>query len=100
MAFSQIDGRHIRVEFLVDKLPPRVGAVLKALAALLGLALFIILTWRSYTHAQTLLRAGEVTSTSKIPVYPFAFWLMLSCIPLCLVLLGEMLRALIEVFRR
>jgi TRAP-type C4-dicarboxylate transport system permease small subunit len=100
LAYSQIDGRHIRVEFIVDKLPRHARSILYALAALLGLALFAILLWESYEYGQTLRLAKDVTATSKIPLFPFAFWLTLSFIPVCLVLLVQMLNAILEVFKK
>ncbi|OGO41949.1 MAG: hypothetical protein A2137_03380 [Chloroflexi bacterium RBG_16_58_8] len=100
IAFAQIDGRHIRVEFVVDKLPRRARAFFHSLAALLGLALFTILLWESYEYGQALRLAKDVTATSKIPLFPFAFWLMLSVIPVCLILLGDLLKSILEVFKK
>jgi TRAP-type C4-dicarboxylate transport system permease small subunit len=100
IAFGQIDGRHIRVELFVDKLPRRARAFFHALAALLSLALFVILLWESFEYGQALRLARDVTATSKIPLFPFAFWLTLSFIPVCLVLLGELLNSILEVFEK
>jgi TRAP-type C4-dicarboxylate transport system permease small subunit len=96
IAFGQIDGRHIRVELFVDKLPRKARAFFHGLAALLGLVLFVILTWKSFQYALALQTARDVTSTSRIPIYPFAFWLSLCCVPVCLVLIGEILKAISE----
>lgn len=100
IAFAQIDGRHIRVELFVDRLPGRARAIVKSLAALLSLALFVILLWESYDYGQALRLAKDVTATSKIPLFPFAFWLTLSFIPVCLVLLGELLNSIRGVFKK
>ena len=96
LAYSEIDGRHIRVELFVDKLPKKVRAFFHGLAALLGLALFGIMTWKAYQYAMTLKAINDVTSTSRIPIYPFVLWLGLSFVPLCLVLIGELLKAISE----
>jgi TRAP-type C4-dicarboxylate transport system permease small subunit len=96
LAFGEMDGRHIRVEFFVDKLPKTARAFFHGLAALLGLALFVILAWKSYTYAMTLKAINDVTATSRIPLYPFVLWLGVSFIPLCLVLLGEIFKAISE----
>jgi TRAP-type C4-dicarboxylate transport system permease small subunit len=100
IAYGQIDGRHIRVDFFVDKLPRRGRAFFHALAALLGLALFVVLTWKSYEYGIVLRNANDVTATSRIPIFPFALWLALCCIPVCLVLLGELLKAVREVIKK
>jgi len=96
LAYGQIDGRHIRVELFVDKLSKKARAFFHALAALLGLALFVILTWKSYQYAMTLKAINDVTATSRIPMYPFVLWLGLCFVPLCLVLIGELLKAISE----
>jgi len=100
IAFAQIDGRHIRVELFVDKLPRRARAFFHGLASLLGLVLFVILIWESYEYGQALRFAKDVTATSQIPLFPFAFWLTLSFIPVCLILLGELLNSIQEVFKK
>jgi TRAP-type C4-dicarboxylate transport system permease small subunit len=96
LAYSEIDGRHIRVELFVDRLP-RIGrAFFHGLAALLSLGLFVVLTWKSYQYAMSLRAVNEVTAASRIPLYPLAFWLGLCFIPLCLVLFSELLKAISE----
>ena len=100
IAYGQIDGRHIRVELFVDRLPGRARSFFHALAALLGLGLFVILTWKSFEYGVALRVAKDVTSTSRIPLYPFAFWLMLCFIPVCLVLIGEIMKAIQQGIRK
>ena len=96
LAYGEIDGRHIRVELFVDKLPKKARTFFHSLAALLSLALFVILTWKAYQYAMSLRAINDVTSTSRIPLYPFVLWLGLSFVPLCLVLFGEVLKAISE----
>jgi len=99
LAATKIDGKHIRLEF-VDSFPPRIKNIFNLLATLLGLGLFVLLAWKSYEYAQTLRIANEVTAASRIPVYPFVMWIALCCIPLCLVLLHEMVKSAIKVVKR
>jgi TRAP-type C4-dicarboxylate transport system permease small subunit len=100
LAYGEIDRRHIRVEFIVDKFPRRVRAFFLSFAALLGLGFFGTMIWKSYQYAMTLKAINEVTATSRIIMYPFVFWLGLSFIPLCLVLAGELLKAISEGIKR
>ncbi len=99
LAITKIDGKHIRLEF-VDSLPPRARNALALITAILGLGLFILLAWKSYDYAMALRNAKEVTAASRIPLYPFAIWIGLGCIPLCLVLLKEIVNSLVEVVKR
>lgn len=100
LAYSQIDGRQIRVELFIDRLPLKARAFFHGLAALLSLGLFIILIWKAYEYAQSLRAINEVTAAAKVPLYPFVFWLALSFIPLGLVLVAELFKAIREGFGR
>jgi TRAP-type C4-dicarboxylate transport system permease small subunit len=99
LAFAQVDNRHVRLEF-VDSFPKTVRGAFNFLSAFLGLALFIVLTWKSFEYAGNLRNANEVTSASRIPLFPFAVWIGLSCIPMCLVLLKGMVNSIVEVIKR
>lgn len=99
LAATKIDGKHIRLEF-VDSFPKRIKGIFNFAAAVLGLGLFTLLAWESIEYAQVLRNTQEVTATSRIPLYPFVFWIALCCIPLCLILLKEMLESAIEVIKR
>lgn len=99
LAATKIDGKHIRLEF-VDSLPRRPKGIFNFITALLGIGLFIVLAWKSIEYAQTLKSTQEVTAASRIPLYPFVFWIAICCIPLCLILLKEMLKSAIEVVKR
>jgi TRAP-type C4-dicarboxylate transport system permease small subunit len=99
LAFAQIDGRHVRLEF-VDSFPRRLKNILYLLSSLLGLALFVILCWKSYEYALTLRAANEVTAASRIPLYPFVLWIALCCIPMCLVLIKGIVNSIVEVVKK
>ncbi len=92
------DGKHIRIEF-VDSIRGRLKYVFHLIVAVLGLALFVILCWKSIDYGMALKINQDVTAASKIALYPFAFWIAISCIPLCLVLLKELLESAIGVVK-
>ena len=99
LAFSMIDGRHIRVDFLLEWLPQRGKAALDVFSALLGLGLFAIAGWMTYHHGVNLLNSGTKTFLLGIPLFPFAFWIALCCIPMCFVILIELLTSIERVLR-
>jgi TRAP-type C4-dicarboxylate transport system permease small subunit len=99
LAFSKIDGRHIRVEFLMDWLPGRGKAALDIFSALLGLGLFAVAGWMTYEHGLSLLGSGTKTFLLGIPLSPFSFWIALSCIPMCCVIIIELLTSIERVLR-
>jgi TRAP-type C4-dicarboxylate transport system permease small subunit len=99
IAFALILGRHIRVEFIIDRFPRRFRAAISSLSSFLSMILFVLILWQSYVYGVSLQKAGEIGSTSHIPFYPFAFLIAFCSIPVSLVFLVEVLRSLSEVFR-
>lgn len=93
IAYTKIVRGHIQVDFFIMRLPRRGQAGLLALVSLFGLALFVVLAWRSFDYARILQTTGEVSMTQRLPFYPFVYALALACIPVCLVLFAEFLRS-------
>ncbi len=94
LAHTQVLHGHIQVEFFVSRLPARWQGGVGAIVALLGIVLFVILSWRSFEFGMDLQASGEVSMTQHIPFYPFVYALAVCCLPVCLVLLAEFLDAL------
>ena len=96
LAIAQIEKQHIRVEFFVDLVSRKMKALMTGIVSILGLALFALLFWQSYKYGMKLLGTGDITTSAKMPLYPFAFWIALSCIPMCFVLLVELINSVRE----
>ena len=99
LAFSKIDGRHIRVEFLIDWLPLRGKAALDVFSSVLGLVFFAVAGWMTYIHGLNLFNSGTKTFLLGIPFYPFAFWIALCCIPMLFVIIMELFGSIDRMFR-
>jgi TRAP-type C4-dicarboxylate transport system permease small subunit len=98
IAFTLILGRHIRVEFIIDRFPKRVRAAISSVSSFLSLILFVLILWQSYLYGVSLQKAGEIGSTSYLPFYPFAYLIAFCSIPVCLAFLIEVLKSLNEAF--
>jgi TRAP-type C4-dicarboxylate transport system permease small subunit len=96
IAFTLILGRHIRVEFIIDRFPKRIRAAITSISSFFSLILFVLLLWQSFLYGESLQKAGEIGSTSHLPLYPFAYLIALCSIPVCLVFLMEILQSLAE----
>ncbi len=96
LAYSELDGRQVRIGLFVDLFPLRVRYFIRGFASLLGLGLFVILAWKTFQYAQSLRAVNDVTATARIPIFPFALALAVCYVPLCLVLIGEVLKAVQE----
>jgi len=98
IAFTLIIGRHIRVEFIIDRFPKRIRGGISSISSFMSLILFVLILWQSYLYGVSLQKSGEIGSTSYIPFYPFAYVIAFCCIPVCLAFLIEVLKSLDEVF--
>lgn len=96
LAYSELDGRQVRIGLFVDLFPVRVRYFIRGFAALLGLGLFVTLAWKTFQYTLSLKAVNDVTATARIPIFPFALALAICYIPLCLVLIGEVLKAVQE----
>jgi len=99
LAFSKIDGRHIRVEFLVDGLPRRGKAILDLFSSVLGLGLFACAGWMMYQYGNDLMNSGTKTFLLGIPIYPFTFWIAICCIPMCLAVIIDLITSFDRISR-
>jgi C4-dicarboxylate transporter DctQ subunit len=99
IAFTLLLDRHIRVEFIIMRLPRRIRETVGGFSSFLGLLTFALILWQSYLYGQSLQRAGEIGSTSHIPFYPFAYLIAICCIPVCFAFLVEVLKSLAGVLK-
>lgn len=98
IAMALLLGRHIRVEFILDRFPRRIRAAVSSFSSFLSLILFVFLLWQSLLYGRSLQEAGEIGSTSHLPYYPFAYFIAFCCFPVCLAFLMETIKSLSEVF--
>jgi C4-dicarboxylate transporter, DctQ subunit len=83
LAYSKIDGRHIRVDLLVQVLPGKSKAILEICISSLGIGLFILVGWAAINYGLSLFSGGTTTLMLRIPTFPFEFWIALCCVPMC-----------------
>jgi TRAP-type C4-dicarboxylate transport system permease small subunit len=100
MAYTQAEHGNIQVEFFVTRLPKRIGAVCAVFIALLGFILFALLAWQSVKYGISLQQSGEVSMTSRIPFYPFVYSIAFCSIPVCFVLLVEIMKNIKKVVNK
>lgn len=99
-AAALIAGRHVQVEFFTKLLPARVQAVIACIIHFLGCLLFVLIVWRLFLYGYDLQTGGEVSSTARIPFYPFAYGAAVACVPVCLIYLSHIIRSIIKVFEK
>ena len=99
LADTQKDHGFIEVFFLVSKLPKRLQAILGIFNSLIGLAIFSILSWKSFEHMLEIKHSEAMTLSFDIPAYVFVPILTFGSICIsfvCLLQLGRSLLIIIE----
>ena len=81
---------HVMMDFLTESLSRPVRTVLHVLTRLLAIAFFIIAGWNLCVLAQGYSKAGEVTLTLKLPLYPVFYVVAFCCFVECLMLVAEL----------
>jgi TRAP-type C4-dicarboxylate transport system permease small subunit len=100
MAYTQAEHGNIQVEFFVMRLPKRIRAACLAAMSFLGVILFVLLAWQSVKYGISLQQSGEVSMTSRIPFYPFVYAIAFCCIPVCFILLVQMMKNIMKVVNK
>lgn len=92
MALTSVSGSHVYMEFLVDRLPGGTRKVFNIVTKIICLMLFAVISVNLFKFAAELRRAGEVSATLNIPVYPFAYVFGVCCSIQCVVFVAAALR--------
>ena len=96
LAFNQVKKGNIGVEFLVERLPQRLRAIVESCISIISAAFFLFVAWRCVLYAEELWRSGELSPTLSIPFYPLIAIIGLGCAFLGLVLFTDFQKALRE----
>jgi TRAP-type C4-dicarboxylate transport system permease small subunit len=99
-AIVLILGRHVRVTFVIDRMPKRTQAVIESFVHLLELGLFILIIWRLFVFGQYMQTGGEGTGTIRIPLYPFGYGMAIALIPFCFTIVLRLVQSLARTVER
>lgn len=100
LADCSLEGRHIAVTFLVDRLPRRAQALIDLVNSILA-TLFLALSCRELVKYGTEMAvSGQVAFTTMVPYYPFVYLIALGFLLFCFICAVRALRLGREVVRR
>jgi TRAP-type C4-dicarboxylate transport system permease small subunit len=80
---------HFFVDFLINQFPRRLKIGFQLITRIMGVALFMFLSWNLIKYALDLRGVGEVSPTLNIPYYPFVFAVGICCLFECLTLCAD-----------
>jgi len=93
-SMTLIAGRHIRVEFVFNKLSHNTQNLINTIINFLGLVLFIIIIWRVIVLGYSFHISGEYSMAAYIPYHPFTYAIAIACIPVVVTFLIVFIKSL------
>ena len=90
---------HIAITIIADRLPLRVQAILDSFVAILGTALYAVISWQSVKYAIHMIKIGEVSPATATPFYPFIFAVAFGLLMLALILLNDVFTSIGKIFK-
>lgn len=100
IAYCALQKGHIQVELLVARFPERVQGIVGSITGFLSLGIFSLITWQCVVFAKDMRRTGELTMTMQIPFYPYIYAIAFGCGLLCLVILVDIIKSLVQAVKR
>jgi TRAP-type C4-dicarboxylate transport system permease small subunit len=91
IAWATVQGKLIRVDLFIMRLPSRTQLIFDLTTCILSLAIAIIITWRSFVEMIFIYELQRASLILKIPAYPFYFMLAIGCIMLCLAIINQLI---------
>jgi TRAP-type C4-dicarboxylate transport system permease small subunit len=97
MAHTSVEKGHVAVSLLVRLMPPKPQAILGLITTLFGFTFFVLLSWRSVLYANHMREIGEVSLTLQLPFYPFVYGIAFASAAVCLVLIIDLSKHVMQV---
>jgi len=91
IGYTQSQKSHVAVDLLMGKVSENIKALIDIGNHVACLILMILITWMGVEKAFELRAVGEASPNLQIPAYPFAFFLVLGCVVMCIELIGDIL---------
>lgn len=85
---------HVYVDFLVNKFPKAKKGIINIATRCFGIILFLFIAWNFVSMGLDLYTNREVSMTLRLPFYPVAFGIGVSCFIQCLILFSDILKIL------
>ncbi len=87
LAYCEAQKGHIRVSFIIDRLPAKARAWFDIVTDFFSLIVYALLVWQIFSRALELRNVGQITGLLSIPIFPFILVAFAGCVAMCLELL-------------
>ena len=99
-AYNAILKGNVAVDMLFEHFPGRVKSCINVIMDILGLGLFVCITWQGIAAAREEFLIGDTSPVLGFPVTPFRACLIFGFGMLCIVLFLDMVKSIREVFKK
>jgi TRAP-type transport system small permease protein len=102
MGYCQLQKSNIRIDVITSRFPKRIQAGADIFAYIFCIAATGVTTWRTsvMTHEYMVATLGNLTSTLRIPYWPFMLTLSMGFAWLTVIFIYDLIKAIQEVSRR
>ncbi len=69
MPITHVEKGHVGVDLIVLRLGPRARAAIDSVTAVLGAALFALISWQMFLYARSMKASGEVSMSMELPTH-------------------------------
>jgi TRAP-type C4-dicarboxylate transport system permease small subunit len=83
---------HIFVDFFILKFSKKVQNVFNIATRCVVIVLFFLIAWNLIRYGMDLHKSGEVSATLRMPFYPIAYGVAVSCFIQCLVMVCDIVK--------
>lgn len=90
LPYTSMSRGHVIMDFLTERLSGHARIGLRIFTRVLAIAFFIIAGWNLCVLGQGYSRAGEVTLTLKLPLFPIFYVVAFCCFIECLILIVDL----------
>jgi TRAP-type C4-dicarboxylate transport system permease small subunit len=91
-----INDRHLSVDVFVAKFPKRVQGVVESVVSLLSLFVAVAVIWYSILLGLSFRKLGDISLTTGIPLYPFAFMIAVGFVPIALLFFVKIVKSIVS----
>lgn len=101
IGWCAIENRHIMIDEIIKRFPPRTTAIIDSITLLATLGISAIVTWRLMLSAMYEFKYQTIISLLvRVPAYPFWWLMVIAWFVFCLVVFYRVYEQIREVFKR
>jgi TRAP-type transport system small permease protein len=94
LPYTSLYRGHVIVDFFIELLPKRVRDWVEIATRIIGILLFLWISWNFILMSFDLMKTHTVTPVFRLPYYPISFGLSFCCLVLCFSLFSQIMRIL------